>query len=127
MLKGIAVSPGIAVARAYCVDAVLARREPQVLNTAAVSAEVARFDAACHAAAHEMDAIITRVSAQLGEDEADIFRGHRQLLRDPALISKVKAGILHRRLDVRSALHELLDEYTSLFAKIEDEYLKERM
>jgi phosphoenolpyruvate-protein phosphotransferase (PTS system enzyme I) len=127
MLKGIAVSPGIAVARAYCVDSVLARREPQVLNAAAVSAEVARFDAACQSVALEMDATIARVSAQLGEDEADIFRGHRQLLRDPTLVSKVKSSILNRRLDVRSALHELLDEYTALFARIEDDYLKERM
>ena len=62
MLKGIAVSPGIAVARAYCVDAVLARREPQYLNAAALSDEIARFDAACQAAGQEMDATIARVT-----------------------------------------------------------------
>lgn len=127
MLKGVAVSPGIAVARAYCVDTVLARREPQYLNAAVLSEEIARFDAACNAAVHEMDATINRVRQQLGEDEAEIFRGHRSLLRDPALVGKVKSAILHRRLDAQSALHELLDEYSSLFEKIEDEYLKERM
>lgn len=127
MLKGIAVSPGIAVARAYCVDSVLARREPQYLDQAALSDEITRFDAACQAAAQEMDATILRVTQQLGDDEAAIFRGHRQLLRDPALVGKVKSSILHRQLDARSALHELLDEYGALFEKIEDEYLKERM
>jgi phosphotransferase system enzyme I (PtsI) len=127
MLKGIAVSPGIAVARAYCVDSVLARREPQHLQTAALSAEIVRFDNACQAAGQEMDAIITRVGQQVGEDEAAIFRGHRMLLRDPALIGKVKSSILHRHVDARTALHALLDEYTLLFEKIQDEYLKERM
>jgi phosphoenolpyruvate-protein phosphotransferase (PTS system enzyme I) len=127
MLKGIAVSPGIAVARAYCVDTVLARREPQYLNAASVSEEIARFDAACQAAGQEMDATVARVSQQLGEDEAAIFRGHRLLLRDPALIAKVKSAILNRKVDARTALHEVLDEYTAIFAKIEDEYLKERM
>src|SRR5260370_165892 len=127
MLKGIAVSPGIAVARAYCVDSVLTRREPQHLKTAALSAEIARFDNACQAAGQEMDAIITRVGQQVGEDEAAIFRGHRLLLRDPALIGKVKSNILHRHVDARTALHALLDEYTLLFEKIQDEYLKERM
>ncbi len=127
MLKGIAVSPGVAVARAYCVDSVLARREPQYLNAAALSEEIARFDNACLTAGQEMDAVIARVQEQLGDVEAAIFRGHRMLLRDPALIGKVKSSILQRQIDARSALHELLDEYALLFEKIQDEYLKERM
>ncbi|MBI3821161.1 MAG: phosphoenolpyruvate--protein phosphotransferase, partial [Planctomycetes bacterium] len=106
---------------------VLARREPQYLDTAALSSEIARFDAACQAAAAEMDAVITRVTQQIGNEQAEIFRGHRLLLRDPALVGKVKSSILHRKVDARSALHELLDEYTTLFEKIQDEYLKERM
>lgn len=127
MLKGIAVSPGVAVARAYCVDSVLARREPQYLNAAALSEEIARFDAACQTASQEMDGIIARVQEQLGDDQAAIFRSHRLLLRDPALVGKVKTAILHRQIDARSALHDLLDEYALLFEKIQDEYLKERM
>src|SRR5262245_13827141 len=117
MLKGLPVSPGIAVARAYCVDEVLARREPQHLDDAALSGEIARFDAACHAAALELDAIVERVSKQVGEGEAAIFRGHRLLLRDPAVVGKVKSLILHKHVDAVSALHEVLDEYTTLFEK----------
>src|SRR5438105_2775453 len=37
MKKGVPVSPGIAVARAYCVDAVLARRRPEVLPSQAMT------------------------------------------------------------------------------------------
>lgn len=127
MLKGIAVSPGIAVARAYCVDSVLARREPQHLDAAVVSEEIARFDNACLAAGAEIDATIERVRQQVGADEAAIFQSHRLLLRDPALVGKVKSAILNRHVDARTALHDLLDEYAQLFEKIEDEYLKERM
>lgn len=127
MLKGIAVSPGVAVARAYCVDSVLARREPHYLSAAAVSEEVVRFDNACAAAAQELDGIIARVCQQLGEEEAAIFRAHRLLLRDPALVGKVKTAILNRQVDARTALHDLLDEYAVVFGKIDDEYLKERM
>src|SRR5436190_13401090 len=127
MHKGIPVSPGIAVARAYCVDEVLARREAHHLDTAALSEEMSRFDAACVAAGQDLDAIVTRVSQQLGEAEAAIFRAHRLLLRDPALIGKVKAIIVNRQVDARTALHEVLDEYAALFSTIEDEYLKERM
>jgi phosphoenolpyruvate-protein phosphotransferase len=125
--KGVPVSPGVAVAHAYCVDEVLARREPAHLDRAALSAEVARFDRACAAAARELNAITERVSRQVGEEEAAIFRAHRMLIRDPALVNKVHAAIVDKSLDAGSALHETLEEYAALFAKIPDEYLKERM
>jgi phosphoenolpyruvate-protein phosphotransferase len=127
MKKGVPVSPGVAVARAYCVDEVLARREPLKLDEAALSGELTRFDRACAAATEELDAIVARVSQQLGEEEAAIFRAHRLLLRDPAFLGKVKTIILHRHVDASTALHETLEQYTQLFSRIEDEYLRERM
>jgi phosphoenolpyruvate-protein phosphotransferase len=127
MKKGVPVSPGVAVARAYVVDEVLARREPNQLDAAALSGETARFDAACAAAVKELDAIVERVTRQVGEQEAAIFQAHRLLLRDPALIGKVKSAILNHHVDAHTALQQVLDEYTGLFARIQDEYLKERM
>lgn len=127
MKKGVPVSPGAAVARAYCVDEVLSPQEPSHVDGKAVAAEANRFDAAVHAAGLELDAIVNRVCQQLGEEEAAIFRGHRLLLRDPALIGKVKSAILNKHVDARTALHETLDEYTKLFEKVPDEYLKERL
>jgi phosphoenolpyruvate-protein phosphotransferase len=127
MKKGVPVSPGVSVARAYCVDEVLARREPHKLDAAALSDEAIRFDNACAAAARELDAIVARVKSQVGEHEAAIFQAHRLLLRDPVLISKVKNAILTRQVDARTALHDVLEEYAKLFGQIKDEYLKERM
>jgi phosphoenolpyruvate-protein phosphotransferase len=127
MKKGVPVSPGVAVAPAYCVDEVLVRREPRHLEAGALSGELKRFDDALAAAGREMDAIVERVRKQVGEEEAAIFRAHRLLLRDPALAGKVKAAITQRQVDTATALHETLDEYSELFAKIEDEYFKERL
>src|SRR5262245_56194680 len=105
MKKGVPVSPGVAVARAFVVDEVLARREASQLDVAAVAGELQRFDDAVAAAAGELDAIVERVAAQLGEEEAAIFRAHRLLLRDPALVGKVKSTICNRHVDAGSALH----------------------
>jgi phosphoenolpyruvate-protein phosphotransferase len=127
MRKGVPVSPGVAVARAYCLADVLSLREPHQIEPGAQSAETARFDNACSAAAQELDQTIARVANQVGEDQAAIFRAHRLLLRDPALLGKVRAAISNRRVDARTALREALDEYTALFSQIPDEYLKERM
>src|SRR5262245_59603918 len=127
MKKGEPVSPGAAVARAYCVDEVLSPQEPSHIDGKAATLEANRFDAAVDAAGLELDAIVNRVCQQLGEEEAAIFRGHRLLLRDPALIGKVKSAILNKHIDARTALHETLEEYTKLFEKVPDEYLKERL
>jgi phosphoenolpyruvate-protein phosphotransferase len=125
--KGIPVSPGVGVARAYVIDEVLARREPHHLDKAAASAEIQRFEHALATAGQQLDSVIERVRQQVGEDEAGIFRAHRLLLRDPALVGKVKSTILNKQVDARSALQDALDDYSALFEKIQDEYIKERM
>src|SRR5262245_35585326 len=127
MMKGVPVSPGVAIARAFRIDEVLARHDPTILDAAALSSESTRFENACAAAAAELDVIIARVSQQVGEQEAAIFRAHRSLLRDPALIGKVTARILHDRMDASTALQATLDEYTALFVQIPDDYIRERL
>jgi phosphoenolpyruvate-protein phosphotransferase len=97
------------------------------LDGAALSGEVGRFTRACAAAAQDLDEIVARVSKEVGEEEAGIFRAHRLLLRDPALLNKVKSIILSRQVDARTALQETLAEYTKLFSQIQDDYLRERM
>jgi phosphoenolpyruvate-protein phosphotransferase len=127
MKKGVPVSPGVAVAHAFRVDQVLARHEPYHLDAAALSGEVSRFERAAAAVARELDDVIARVTRQVGEDEAAIFRAHRQLLRDPSLAHKVTTLIAERQVDAATALHEALEEYSALFQRIPDSYLQERI
>jgi phosphoenolpyruvate-protein phosphotransferase (PTS system enzyme I) len=127
MIRGVPISPGVAVARAFRLDPALARHSPSLLDAAALSAEVVRFDQACDAVAAELDKTIERVRQEVGEDSADIFRGHRAILRDPAFVSKVKSYILNGQLDAATALNKTLEEYDVLFARIRDDYLRERM
>jgi phosphoenolpyruvate-protein phosphotransferase len=127
MRKGVPVSPGIAVARAYCVNPVLARREPTYIETADLSAEARRFEQACAAAARDLEEAAGRIGKQVGEEEAAIFRAHRALLRDPSLFHKVVSVIHTRQVDAATALHLTVEEYASLFDKIGDGYLRERL
>src|SRR5262249_12945884 len=120
MIRGVPISPGVAVARAFRLDPALARHNPGLLDAAALSAEVTRFDQACDAVAAELDHTIERVCQELGEESAGIFRAHRMLIRDPAFIAKVKGFILNQQLDATSALQRALEEYDVLFARIRD-------
>jgi phosphoenolpyruvate-protein phosphotransferase len=131
MHKGVPISPGVAVARAYRLDEIPSRADSGPLDDAALSAEVYRFLQACKAASDELEKVIERVQQEIGSDEADIFRAHRQLIRDsgrdPVLVAKVKSIIQHKRTDVSSALRLAIEEYTALFAHLEDPYLRERL
>jgi phosphoenolpyruvate-protein phosphotransferase len=127
MKKGVPVSPGVAVAPAYRLGDGLRRRMPQQLKVSQLPAEIERLESACSAADEELERSIARVRGEVGEEGARILQAHRALLSDPALIGRVKSAILTRHLDARSALQEALDEYSTLFEQIEDDYLRERM
>jgi phosphoenolpyruvate-protein phosphotransferase len=127
MKRGVPISPGVAVGRAYCLNDGVSAHTQAPLDDTAVAMEINRLEGACAAAVQELDNLIARVSSQVGEEEAAIFRAHRLLVRDPALLGKVKSAIRQRRLDARTALQEALNEYNTLFTQIQDEYLKERM
>lgn len=127
MIRGLPISPGVAVARAFRLDPALARHNPGLLDAAGLSTEVARFDKACDEVAAQLDSTIERIRIQLGEESAGIFRAHRMLVRDPAFVAKVKGYILNHCLDAISSLNKALEEYDVYFAKIRDDYLRERM
>ncbi|MGL4553941.1 MAG: phosphoenolpyruvate--protein phosphotransferase [Gemmataceae bacterium] len=127
MKKGVPVSPGVAVALAHCVGEVLTHHEPYTLDEAGTSGELGRFERALAAVSRELDDTIARVSKQIGEEEAAIFRAHRQLLRDPSLQNKVMDRIRDGRVDAASALQHTLHEYVELFRRFEDSYFQDRL
>ena len=127
MKKGVPVSPGVAVAHAHCVEEVITSHEPYTLDDASLSGEVNRFERACDAASREIEDTISRVSRQIGDEEAAIFRAHRQLLRDPTMLGKVRARICDQRIDSSSALQQTFEEYAALFRQISDPYLQDRL
>src|SRR5437588_6298802 len=126
MIKGVSVSPGVAIARVYRLDEAMAQQNPTVLDPAALPAEVSRFENAVAAVAAELGTVIERVAREVGEDEAAIFRAHRALLRDPALVGKVTTAI-RKGQDAATALKTVVDDYARLFNQIPDEYIRERL
>src|SRR5688572_27066988 len=127
MIKGVSVSPGVAIARVYRLDEAMAEQNPTVLDPAALPAEVSRFENAVAAVAAELGTVIERVAGEVGEDEAAIFRAHRGLLRDPAMVGKVTNTILQKGQDAATAVRTVVDDYARLFEQIPDEYIRERL
>ena len=127
MIHGVAVSPGIAVASAYCFHEVFDRETRRTMDPEDLSSELARFNEACDDAAAELRALIEKVSYEIGEQESAIFRAHLLMLRDRAFLSKVQAIIVDGKRDAPGALRDAMSEYEKIFEQIPDEYLQERI
>jgi phosphoenolpyruvate-protein phosphotransferase (PTS system enzyme I) len=127
MRKGIPVSPGVAVGTAFCIHEIFVNPDTKRLEDNEVTAELAAYETARDKAAHELRALQHKVEQQVGHDEAAIFGVHESILRDAAFTNKVRGWIVHDRLTAQAGLARLLDEYTLLFARTNDEYLQERL
>jgi phosphotransferase system enzyme I (PtsI) len=127
MRKGIAVSPGVAVGTAYVISEIFVNPDTKRLEDNEVTAELARYETARDKTAADLRALQAKVSSQVGREEAAIFAVHETILRDGAFTNKIRNWIVEDRLSAPAALHRLLEQYTQLFTKTQDEYLRERV
>ena len=128
MHKGIGVSPGVVVGVVYRIEPVLGSSEPETLdNPIQAPAEIAYFDRAVEEAATELESLVRRVGQELGPPAAEIFQSHLQIVNDPGLTSNVHALIEEQNLTALSALHVVMHGYATRFARIEQDYFRERL
>ncbi len=127
MRRGIGVSPGVAVGTAYCINEIFVNRDAKRLDENEAMAELGRYDQARDHTAADLRALHDKVSRQVGPEEAAIFLVHESILHDPAFRAKIRARIIDERLSAQAALERVLEEYTAMFAKTNDDYIKERL
>ncbi|MDK4464509.1 phosphoenolpyruvate--protein phosphotransferase [Enterococcus faecium] len=125
MLKGIAASDGVAVAKAYLlVQPDLTFSKATVEDTAA---EEARLDAALAKSTEELQQIREKAAQSLGEAEAQVFDAHLMVLSDPEMVGQIKQNIKDNGVNAESALKEVTDMYIGMFEAMEDNaYMQER-
>ena len=105
MLKGIAASDGVAVAKAYLlIQPDLSFETVSVEDT---SAEEARLDAALEASQNELSLIRENAVASLGEEAAQVFDAHMMVLADPEMIGQIKETIRTKKINAEAGLKEV--------------------
>jgi phosphoenolpyruvate-protein phosphotransferase (PTS system enzyme I) len=127
MRRGIGVSPGVVVGTAYCINEIFVNPTTRRLEAEEVMPELARYEQARDAAATDLHALYSKVSSQVGPQEAAIFQAHEAILRDPSFTKKIRSWIVDQRQSASYALNQVLQEYTALFEKTEDGYIRERL
>ena len=127
MRRGIAVSPGVAIGTAYVIHEIFVNPDTKRLEDSQITAELANYETARDKAGADLRALERKVEAQVGREEASIFAVHQAILRDAAFTNKIRSWIVDDKMNSSAALHRLLGEYTTLFARTNDEYLQERL
>ena len=126
-LKGIGAAGGISIGIAYK----LGKEEFVVLPEAIVwediPIQIQLFEEALIKTRREIIELQKRISSDMGQEEAQIFDAHLLVLEDRMLIEEVISRLKKEQLNVAYIFSEVLKKYISVFLKIEDEYLKERI
>jgi len=116
-LRGIAASPGIAIAPAFiyrALDLTVRRR-----NAQDSAAEWARFTRAASVALSELAALRARAVAEVGEAEAAVFDAHEMIVRDPQLEERLR-GELGRGASIEAAVETVFAQDVATFEAMDD-------
>jgi phosphotransferase system enzyme I (PtsI) len=124
--KGIGVSPGVAISAAVVLDAedlVIPRRQ---VPRAHVEAELARFQQALSECVADLSRQRDDLLANQRKEIAAIIDFHIGILKDKSLIDQISAEI-QKFTTAEFAVSSVMREYASVFSKMADRYLSERV
>ncbi|MDQ7937015.1 phosphoenolpyruvate--protein phosphotransferase [Lactiplantibacillus sp. WILCCON 0030] len=125
VLKGIAASDGIAIAKAYMlVDPDLSFEKTTVSDT---DAEIKKLHDAFDASKAELQVIKDKATKSLGAEEAEVFEAHITILSDPEMLGQIEGKIKDDKVNAEEALKEVTDAFISMFEAMTDNaYMQER-
>ncbi|MHA4809137.1 phosphoenolpyruvate--protein phosphotransferase [Flavitalea flava] len=126
-MKGIGVSPGIAIGKARLLLKKEAVHTGILLNDETeMLAEIEKYDQAVQLSISEIEAIKTGVEPGSGEEELEILEVHIELLNDPQLKTALVHKIKEDRKNANDAIIEVIGEFVQLFKNMKDEYMSAR-
>ncbi|CQR46501.1 Phosphoenolpyruvate-protein phosphotransferase [Paraliobacillus sp. PM-2] len=123
-IKGIAASNGVAIAKAYKLEAPDLSFEEKVVDD--VEAEVKRLNDALDISKKELEIIKENARKTLGDEHAEIFSAHLLVLGDPELINPIEEKIKTDKVNAESALNETATMFVNMFKSMDNEYMRER-
>ena len=123
-MKGIGVSPGIAIGKVLIKKKLEIKIKKQ--NIKIVSKEIIRLESAVSIAKEQVQKLYQNTLKSVGKKEAMIFEAHKMILDDPELFGKTKEKIKREMVNSEWALKEITDSFIEIFSNMNDEYMKER-
>ncbi len=126
-IRGIGVSPGIAIGPVHVKEGLFIQPAEVEITEERVDSEIQRFHTALEATRAELKVVLDKAADDLGTDDAGIFDAHLLIAEDPTLISGVEKTIRTARLEAGGAFWRVIHRYTEAMRKSDNEYLRERL
>jgi phosphotransferase system enzyme I (PtsI) len=124
-LNGVAASEGVAVGPAFVHVPRELKPERESISKDAVEEELGRFQSAVETVTRKLSETAERLREGGSESEAGIFEAHVEMAEDPEFQSDVEERVRDLR-SPEAAVISVGEEYASMFAGMEDEYMAAR-
>ena len=124
--QGIAVSPGVVIAKAFLLEQFRERIPHHVVAEEAVPVEVQLLEQAIAEARSSLEADRDRAAADLGPEPAKIFEFHLGLLADPSLLDPVRDRITSERVSATYAVSQAFSNLADRFRAMGSSVFKDK-
>ncbi|MCR1972697.1 phosphoenolpyruvate--protein phosphotransferase [Clostridium sporogenes] len=124
MKKGIAASKGYAIGKIFIKEDINIEVVEKSIDD--IEKEKERFKSALSNTREQLERIKDKAQKEVGAEKAAVFDSHIMLLDDPEFAGAVEMNIESNKVNSEKALQEVIDMYSSIFASMEDEYMRER-
>ena len=126
LLNGIAASPGIAIGKSLIKTEKEIEIDKENISDDQVEQEIEKLHDALEESKKSLKKLKEETAEKLGEEKAEIFAAHLMILDDPEVIPAFENKIKDDKLNAAAAVKDVIDEFATMFAAMDDEYLKER-
>jgi phosphotransferase system enzyme I (PtsI) len=126
VVKGIMVSPGIAIGPARVYSQKITNIPSYNISAGQISYEIERFQTARARSVQDIEIMLNRGKPEIGEMERKLLNSHLLMLGDPEFDKEVTRTLKSRRKNVEYVLREVEEAMAGKLETSEDEYLRER-
>lgn len=124
MYKGIAGSEGIGIGTVVLIEEHEINIETKRVEE--TGAEIERLQNAIEKFVADTNAMAEKMDITVGKKDADILRGHIQMLQDPMIEEQISALVISEKITAEMAVEQVLEQTAEMFSQIPDELLQQR-
>lgn len=123
MLKGIAASAGVSIAKAYKLESL---KVEIVKKEGDPAIEVEKFNAALEKTKTDIEGVKERAAARLSEEELAVFDAHLMMAGDPEFASQIVGMIENDKVNAEYAADTVANQMVAMFESMDNDYFRER-
>lgn len=123
MLKGIAASAGVSIAKAYKLES---PKVEIVKKEGDPAIEVEKFNAALEKTKTDIEGVKERAAARLSEEELAVFDAHLMMAGDPEFASQIVGMIENDKVNAEYAADTVANQMVAMFESMDNDYFRER-